>query len=55
MTSEQVHELADAIADLDPAAEWDDASIADIARDMGIDLDATDIPAVRAAMARTED
>jgi len=46
MTNTAAHEIAAAMIDLDPAAEWDDASIVDIARDLGIDLDIADAPAV---------
>ena len=40
------HEIAAAMIDLDPTAEWDDDSIVDIARDLGIDLDPVEAPAV---------
>ena len=40
------HEIAAAMIDLDPTAEWDDDSIVDIARDLGIDLDVAEAPAV---------
>ena len=40
------HEIAAAMIDLDPTAEWDDGSIVDIARDLGIDLDPVEAPAV---------
>ena len=40
------HEIAAAMIDLDPTAEWDDASIVDIARDLGINLDVAEAPAV---------
>ena len=40
------HEIAAAMIDLDPTAEWDDDPIVDIARDLGIDLDVAEAPAV---------
>ena len=46
MTTNTVHEIAAAMIDLDPTAEWDDGSIVDIARDLGIDLDPVEAPAV---------
>lgn len=45
MTNTAAHEIAAAMIDLDPA-EWDDASIVDIARDLGIDITVADAPAV---------
>lgn len=45
MTNTAAHEIAAAMIDLDPA-EWDDASIVDIARDLGITLDIAAAPAV---------
>ncbi len=46
MTNTTAHEIAAAMIDLDPAAAWDDASIVDIARGLGIDITVTDAPAV---------
>ena len=46
MTNTTADEIAAAMFDLDPAAMWDDASIVDVARDLGIALDIADAPTV---------